>query len=178
LEEKMSGDPELTKAELMEQIDSTWTALQNALDRLDEIQLTMAKDDAGWAVKDHVLHLAAWERSALYLLQSRPRHAGLGVDEALYRDGSYDEINAAIFERGAGLAVEEARARLGDVHGQMMALLDELSETDLFKSYGDYLPAEGAGGPAVINLVFGNTAHHFAEHLDWIEALASEDGGE
>ena len=174
----MSGDPELTKAELMQQIDSTWTALQNALDRLDEIQLTMAKDDAGWAVKDHVLHLAAWERSALYLLQSRPRHAGLEVDEALYQDGSYDEINAAIFERGASLAAEEARAQLGDDHEQMMALLEELSETDLFKLYGDYLPAEGAGGLAVINLVYGNTADHFAEHLDWIEALASEDGGE
>lgn len=50
-------------------------------------------------------------------------------------------------------------------------------ETDLIKSYGHYLPAEGAGGPAVINIVYGNTADHFAEHLGWIEALSSEDGG-
>ena len=170
----MSEESELTKAELMEKIDSTWTALQDALDRLDEIQLTMAKDNAGWAVKDHIYHLAAWERSVVYLLQGQPRYAGLEVDEALYRDGSYDEINAAIFQRGANLPAEEARAQLGDVHGQMMALLEELSETDLCKPYGDYLPAEGEGGPAVINLVNGNTADHFAEHLGWIEALASE----
>ena len=60
----MSKAPELTKVELMQQTDSTWTALQDALNRLDETQLTMAKDNAGWAVKDHILHLAAWERSA------------------------------------------------------------------------------------------------------------------
>ena len=174
----MSKDPELTKAELMEQIDSTWTALQDALDRLDETQLSMVKDNAGWAVKDHILHLAAWERSVVFLLQSRPRHVGLGVDEALYRDGSYDEINAIIFKRGAELPVTEALARLRDVHAQMMALLEDLSEADLFKSYGHYLPDEGGEGPPVINIVYGNTADHFAEHLDWMEALASRDGGE
>jgi hypothetical protein len=174
----MSERPELTKYELMKQIDYTWTTLQDALDRLDEIQLTMVKDSAGWAVKDHILHVAAWERSVLYLLQGRPRHAGLEVDEALYRDGSYDEINAVIFERGANLPAEEALARLRGVHVQMMALLADLSEADLFKSYGHYLPDEGGDGPPVINIVYGNTAGHFAEHLGWIEALASENKDE
>jgi hypothetical protein len=172
LEEKMSKDPELSKAELMERIDSTWTALQSALDRLDETQLTMVKDKAGWAVKDHILHLAAWERSVVFLLQGQPRYAGLEVDEALYRDGSFEKINAAVFQRSMDLPAQEAQARLRDVHGQMMALLEALSETDLYKSYGDYLPAEGEGGPPVINIVYGNTADHFAEHLGWIEALA------
>jgi hypothetical protein len=167
----MSEEAEVTKAELMKQINSTWTALQSALDQLDETQLTMAKDSAGWAVKDHILHLAAWERSAVFLLQGRPRHTGLGVDETLYRDSSFDKINAAIFENGADLPAEEARAQLLDVHAQMMALLDGFSEADLFKSYHDYLPAEGEGGPPAINTVYGDTAAHFAEHLGWIEAL-------
>ena len=174
----MSEESEVTKAELMKQINSTWPALQAALDQLNETQLTTVKDNAGWAVKDHILHLAAWERSAVFLLQGRPRHTGLGVDEALYRDSSFDEINAAIFENGADLPAAEARAQLRDAHAQMITLLENLSEADLFKSYHDYLPAEGEGGPPAINTVYGDTAAHFAEHLEWIEALAGGDGDE
>jgi len=169
----MSEKPDVTRAELMEQIDLSWTALQDALGQFNEEQLTTKKDAAGWAVKDHLLHLARWEGSTLALLQGNSRHEALGVDEALYLSGDEDAINAALFKQGAGLSAQEALAQLRDGHAEMMALLRTLSEADLFKPYGSYVPGRADDGPPVINWVYGNTAHHFAEHLPWIETLAN-----
>lgn len=170
----MSTKSELTKDELLERIERTWPALQTTLDKLSDAQQTVT-DAAGWAIKDHVVHMAAWERSVVFLLQKRPRHEGLGVDEALYLHGSEEAINAAVFEKNVNLTPDEALAYHRDVHEQMMALLSRLSDTDLQKPCREFLPEKLAGEEydfPVINTVYGNTAHHYAEHLDWIEALA------
>jgi hypothetical protein len=169
----MNTKGELSKDELMARIDRTWPALQAALVSLSDAQQAV-KDKAGWAIKDHVVHMAAWERSVVFLLQGRPRHEGLGVDEELYLHGSEEEINAAVFQNNAHLPPDEAQAYQRDVHGQMMALLSRLSDADLQKPCSELLPEKVAGEYdfAVINTVYGNTAHHYAEHLDWIEALA------
>lgn len=172
----MSEGPELTKAELIKRIDSSWTALQEALDQLTLEQLAAAKDAAGWTIKDHLVHLAAWERSAESLLQGRPRHIGLGIDENLYLNGSEEEINAAIFARSSDIAPQRALAQLREIHAQMMDLLKPMTEKDLNRPYAYYLPKEPRenNNVPVINFVYGNTAEHFNEHLDWIQALAAQ----
>jgi hypothetical protein len=69
----------------------------------------------------------------------------------------------------------EVLEQFRDVHRQLMKLLGPLTDADLQKPYRHYLPAEpGDGdGPPAINLIYGNTAHHFSEHLAWIEALVN-----
>jgi hypothetical protein len=171
----MSEEQVTTKTELMQAIDRAWTALNAALDRLSEAQLTALKDPQGWAIKDHLVHLTYWERSVVFFLRGEPRHTALGVDEALYLKGSDDEINAAIFHAHADVALAEALSRFRKTHQQLMTLLQPLTDADLQKRYRDYLPgesAEGAGPPA-INVIYGNSANHFAEHLTWIERLVN-----
>jgi hypothetical protein len=173
---KMSEVPELTKAELMDHMGSNWLALQTALDQLSMEQMAEAKDAAGWAVKDHLMHLAAWERSMLFLLRGEPRYEGLGISKDLFLNGSEEAINNAIYKHYANLPPQEALKELRDVHEQMMALLQTLPEADLYKPYGAYAGDEGAkDGPPVINYINGNSAEHYAEHLPWIEALVSEE---
>jgi hypothetical protein len=165
--------PEHTKAELMSEIESSWSKLDTALQRLSEDQLTEPKDAEGWAVKDHLVHLAAWERSMVFTLQGKPRHEGLGVDEALYLNGNEDEINAAIQKQFKEMPAPETMAELRNVHSQLMSLLDGLSDEDLQKPYSHYLPNE-PGEPdsnPVLYKIHGNTAGHFNEHLGWIQSL-------
>lgn len=168
--------PEHTKAELLSEIESSWSKLNMALDRLREVQLTSPKDAEGWAVKDHLTHMAAWERSVVFLLQGKPRHEGLGVDEALYLNdlnGNDDDINAVIQKQGAEMPPAEALAELRSVHNQLMSLLDGLSDEDLQKPYSHYLPNE-PGEPdnnPVLYKIHGNTTNHFNEHLGWIQSL-------
>jgi hypothetical protein len=170
----MQDERPLTKAELMKEIDSTWPQLNAALDRLTNEQMTNIRDAEGWAVKDHLTHLAAWERSMVYLFQGKPRHEGLGVDERLYLEGSEDEINAAIQQRSKDLTPAEARNQLRDAHERLMALLEPMSDEDLLKPYSHFLPVEPGqdDGSPIFFRVYGNTAGHFKLHLDWITALA------
>jgi len=164
-----------TKAELLSAIAENWMTLQAALIKLSAAQLTTIHDAQGWSVKDHINHMLYWERSVLFFLQGKARHAGLDVDEAIYLTDDEDEINNAIFQKHKDLPLTEALARFGEVHQQLVTELQPLSDADLQKRYRAYLPDEpGKGdGPPALNVVYGNSAHHFAEHLAWIEALAT-----
>lgn len=168
----MNEQPAYTKANLVAEIERTWPALNTALDRLTPTQQTVT-DAQGWTVKDHVAHMAAWERSVVFLLQGKPRPEGLGVAEALYEQDDVDAINASVQQQHAELSFADALEQLRSVHGQMMALIDGLSDADLQQPYRHYLPDEpGDGdGPPVIEVIYGNTADHFREHLGWIEAV-------
>lgn len=171
----MSEKRVTTKAALFADIDRNWTALQAALEQLSPATMTI-HDDQGWTVKDHISHLYYWERSALYFLQGKPRHTGLEVDEALYLHGGEDAINAAIFQKQRHLSLGDALAAWRAVHQELLTALQPLTDDDLQKPYRHYLPDEpGDGdGPPAMNVVYGNSAHHFAEHLAWIAALATK----
>jgi hypothetical protein len=163
-----------TKAELLSDIEQSWTHLNAALNQLTDAQLTTTVGDAqGWTVKDHVIHLTRWERSVVFFLQGLPRHQGIGVEEALYLEGSDDAINAAIYQETREISLGDALAEFRATHQQLLQLLQPLTDDDLQKHYRDFLPQEpGDGdGPTAMNVIYGNTAHHFSEHLEWIEAL-------
>ena len=170
----MTEHPTNTKAELLANIESAWTTLNAALDRLTDKQMTTVKDAQGWMVKDHIIHLTAWERSAAFFLQGQPRHAGLGVDQALYVNGSYDDINAAIFQQRKDMPLAEALAQFRDVHRQLMQLLQPLTDADLHKTYRQYLHDELGDNRSAIEVIYGNTTGHFGEHLNWIETLVGD----
>ena len=168
-----------TKAELLVDIERAWTSLNAALDRLTEAQMTMPQDAQGWTIKDHLIHLTFWERSVVFFLQGQPRHQALGVEEALYLKGNDDEINAAIYQQHKDLSLSETLAQLRNTHQQLLKVLQPLTDADLQKPYHHYLPEEpGEGdGPPALNVIYGNSAHHFAEHLPWIVALVKETPG-
>jgi hypothetical protein len=163
-----------TKAELLADLDQTWTALNATLDCLSVAQMTSNHDSAGWTVKDHISHLIAWERSALFLLQGQPRHAGLGIDEAVYLGGDEEQINAAIFRACKNIPLEAALADLRTLHHQLIAALKPLTDADLQASYRHYLPVEpGEGdGPPAMDVIYSNSANHYREHMPWIQTLA------
>ena len=164
------------KAELLGEIESAWTKLNEALDRLTEEQMTEIRDAEGWAVKDHLVHIAAWERSVVVFLQGRPRHEGLGVDKQLYEEGGDDKINAAVQERRKDATLSEALAELREVHRQLLSLVEPMSDDDLYKANSDFQPdAQGERDERpVMGMIYSNTANHFREHQEWIESLVSQ----
>jgi hypothetical protein len=162
-----------TKARLLQDIEQSWSELNAALDRLTERQLTEIRDAQGWSVKDHIIHMTAWERSMLSFFQGRPRYEGLGVSGDVYLTGDDDRINAEVYRQTRDMPLNQALRQFREVHNQLLALLQPLSDADLHRPYSHYLPHEpGRGdGPPAINVVYGNTAQHFKEHLGWINAL-------
>jgi hypothetical protein len=163
----------LLKDELVKDIDRNWSSLQLLLSLLTEDQRENVRDTQGWSVKDHVIHLEAWERSVVSFLQGKARHEGLGVDEVVYLKGGFDEINDVIFQQRKNLPWDQAMAQFDEVHQQLYSLLGGLTDEDLQKPYRrvHYDEADDGEGPTIYELIYGNSAGHYEEHQGWIEAL-------
>ena len=166
----------MTKAELLADIERTWAALNQWLERFTEAQLTTLRDQEGWSVKDHLIHLEAWERSVVFFLQGKPRYEGLGVEETMYLTRDMDRINAVIQKQRRELPLADALAQMRHTHEELLKLLEPLSDADLQRTYRHYLPNEpGKGeGPTAMSVIVSNTSDHFTEHLEWIEVLVGK----
>jgi hypothetical protein len=156
-----------TKAVLLDHIERDWRLLHDWLDSLTDAQWTTIRNADGWAIKDHVAHMTAWERSALSLLQKRPQHEGLGITKELDDTRNIDAINHAIFTRHKDEGLAKVREAFGAGHDAMLAHLDTLSDDDLMRPCDAYVA--DSGDFPVMNIVYGNTAHHFREHLGWMQ---------
>lgn len=162
------------KKTLMEHIERDWAAINRLLDSLSESQWGEIRNADGWAIKDHVAHLTAWERSVIALLTGgRSQHEGLGVTEDVCLSGDLDTINAAIFDVHQHEPLNVVRTQFQATHEELCQIIESLTDEDINRPYTHYLPDEpGDGdGPPVINLVYGNTAHHFRTHQAWIEEM-------
>ncbi len=161
------------KENLLARIGTNWSDLQAGLDRLTIEQMTEIRDAQGWNVKDHIVHLAAWERSIVFFLQRRPRYAGLGVEKALYRGDSVDAVNAAIHERNKDIPLADVRAEFQRVHRKFVDLLQSMTDADLQKPFSEFQPEEEitADNRPAHQVIDDNTAGHYEEHQPWLDAL-------
>src|SRR5579884_4033841 len=123
-----------TVPELRRQIEASWESLQRLLAGLDESQLTAASGDA-WSIKDHLAHVAAWERSLAALLEGRSRDQALDLCDAEVAHDDIDALNAAIQRRAAERSPAEVLAESREAHQQVLRALDALSDQDLLRPY-------------------------------------------
>lgn len=163
-----------TKADLLPQIEEQWNALHALFSILTDYQLTQIKNPDGWSIKDHVAHMTAWENSVIALLMGRPRHEGLGIPEEIYDTDDLDTINKAIFELHKDEPTHVVFPRFHQTHDKLLSIIDKLTDEDLNKGYGHFLPTDTGGHLPTINVIYGNTVHHFKEHLGWIEAMLAK----
>lgn len=161
----------MTKEELLAEVASGWDGFNAAINRLAESQLTGAQDEQGWTVKDHLVHLAAWERSTISFLEGKPRHEGLGVEESLYAGDDVDAVNDAIYRQNKNLPLPQVMAMLQDTHQQLLAAIESLTDDNLQKPYHHFQPDQPNDGRIAIQVIYDNTIEHYDEHLGWIEAL-------
>ena len=162
-----------TKEVLMQHIEQNWQTLMSWLSTLTPHQLIEIRNIDGWALKDHIAHMAAWENSVISFLQHEPRHKGLDIPEEIYLRENFNEINDLIFQQHKDAPYEAILRHFMTLHAQLLALLTPLTTEDLQRPYRYYLPdesGEDSGSPA-INVVYGNTAHHYRLHQGWMEEM-------
>jgi hypothetical protein len=170
-----TAEARMSKRELLERIQQSYAALEVTLHPLSEDQL-LRPGPSGWAVKDHLAHLAVWELGVAELLKRRPRFAAMQVVEAVSQGRSEDEINDLIYRRNAGLSPAQASEFFQSSHQQMLQALEPLSDDDLYKPYAAYVPeGDQARQDPVMNWIIGNTFAHFDDHNRWIRDLLASD---
>ena len=158
---------------IRERVDESWTDLWELVDSMGPETLATTGPD-GWAVKDHLAHLAAWEQSLLALLDGRDRIEAMGLGAM---KGDTDALNAAVWELHRDRSSEDAVAYFRDSHARLMATLESLDEAGFELPYFHYQPAakgEENSDLPVVEWIAGNTYEHYLEHIDWIKSLISQ----
>lgn len=159
------------KAELLARIGQSRSALEQVIGPLDPAGIA-APGAAGWSIKDHLAHLAAWQQSLLALLEGRDRQAAIGLRPGDGVDAEdVDAVNAFLLARGRERPAPEVLDDFRRTHRQVLAALERLSDADLARPYAHYQPGDDDQRP-VLGWVAGNTYEHDEEHLPVIRALA------
>ncbi|MCB0078196.1 MAG: ClbS/DfsB family four-helix bundle protein [Anaerolineales bacterium] len=169
----MSERPQ-DKASLLTQMEQSWQSLTTLLDGVSDDRKRAARDEAGWTVKDHLVHLTAWMRSVLFMLRGEPRHAGLAIAQSLYDSGEIDAINAAIVAAGDGLTLPDAVAALAEMQRRLVAVVRATPDEQLQRTYSDFFPNEPGDERLALDVVWGNSAFHLHEHVEWMAAWLVE----
>ena len=160
-----------SKSQLFQTVYATHADLEHVLNRLTEAQLTIPGAD-GWTIKDHLVHVTAWEQGLIALLQNKPRYAAMGLSRDEWSTLDADGANALIFERNQNRSLAEVRAAFYDSYRQLLDALDRLDEADWSKTYSQYDPNEREESQrTVLDLIAGNSYGHYAEHGEWIGKL-------
>ena len=154
----------------VEPIDRGWSELNALVESLGPYGLTRTGAD-GWAVKDHLVHIAAWEHSLIALLQGTDRHQAMGVGPEAE---DTDAINAAVWALHREKTPEQALAYFREAHAALMTVVRTMSDADLQLSYNHYQangPRDSSDDRPVMEWVAGDTYEHYAEHIGWINQL-------
>jgi hypothetical protein len=154
----MTNTEPTNKAELQERIRADRARLERVLAPLDDAALEKAGPD-GWAIKDHLAHLAAWSEKAAAAVQGRPAYEGLGLDKSAV-GLSEDEINARLQARSHSRPAADLLAEFRQANDHMLQLISDLPESKLFGPQAD---------ERLLANITGNTYEHDSEHQGWIE---------
>ncbi len=171
-EQIVETPPPATVAELLRDIDAAWNALNGAIAQLADDQITRPADAAGWTVKDHLAHLAAWENSVLVILRDRrPQHEGLGVDKVIWDAEDIDATNEVVRRDNADAPLDEVRTRLETVHAQLAETIAGMTDDQLQLPVDHWV--RGGGDVPIVSKITGNTSEHYPEHREWLLAIVA-----
>jgi len=171
------GDEPQTVRDVVATAALAQRSLRDILDGLDDVALSAPHGPDGWAIKDHLLHLAAWERGVAAMLEQRDRWSAMGLTDAqAEQTEDFNAINALIFEASRGQTAQEALVELEAAQDAMRSALEGLSDTDLVRPYDSFVSgaADPEAGPPIVEIINGNTWGHYAEHIGWIADALSE----
>ena len=154
----------------IEPIAKSWEKLTSLVDALGPEKLELT-GNGQWAVKDHLVHIAAWERSLLGLLNGDDMRTAMGVPDA---SEGLDQLNEAIWLKHRHDSVDAVLDYWRNSHEALMQKLGALSDADLRRSYNHYQPNDprdpGDDRP-VVEWVAGDTYEHYDEHARLIQDI-------
>jgi hypothetical protein len=156
-----------SKAELLELVRREYAALEQAIGRLSEAQLT-APIDGSWSAKDILAHIAAWQQILLgFHIGGQPFELAAPGIAASYQNDDIDTINEALHQRDRERPLAEVLDVFRRSHQQTLGTIEGMGEAELFRPYTP--PGrDPADGGQLVNWIAGDTYEHYMEHRETI----------
>ena len=145
----------MDRRRLRRRLDGAWTEFNASYAGLSDAELMKPGVTGAWSVRDVLAHVTTWEEEALIhlplILQggTPPRYS--------VKYGGIDAFNARMTQQKAGLSLATVRRQLGEIHRQLVGLIEAVPEDALrgerrfrhrlrLDTYGHYpLHAEAIG---------------------------------
>ena len=170
----MSASPSIpTREELLRDLNSQWNEFEGYLATLTEDQLTRPTDAAGWTVKDHVIHVAMWEKAALALLNGQSRREAIDIPQEIWDLREDDPNNAYMQQRYRDMPLNEVMQTLRDTHAQVVEKLESMSEAELMLPYSRYNATSDDQRP-LMQWMPWETYYHYRDHIPWMQAIVAQ----
>jgi hypothetical protein len=159
----------MTADEVRARIKAKRQELVDLIATIDDADLAKVGPDGGWAIKDHLVHIGAWERWLLALFEGRDRLLAMGTSGEV---NEVDDINEQVWQLHRNDSIDEARRYFDDAHRDLMSTLAEKTTEDLDRPY--HSSFDDAAGLTLLAPVAANTYEHYDEHIGWIKEMRAK----
>jgi hypothetical protein len=166
-------DKAWTREDLLREIDTSWGNLQTYVVSLTPDQLTRLRDKGGFSIKDHLMHIAAWEVATLAQLERRSKREAMDIPAEIGIWGDDDPVNELIQRRYKDIPLDQAMQTFRENHERVVNKLKSMTEEELQRPYREYQPESDDDRPLILWMV-GDMIHHYRDHLPWIKAIAEQ----
>jgi hypothetical protein len=154
-----------TKAQLITVTEEAYRNLEREVAGLTEDEMREPHAPDGWSIKDVLVHISGWERMFTgwmdAILRGQRPDRPEDIDEAWL-----NATNARLYEESRDRSPEEVRIEAAEWHAAIIALIERMSEDELF----DPQRFPYTGGDPVAPWVRGNADEHYDEHRAQIAA--------
>jgi hypothetical protein len=158
-----------TVHEVLERVQVEWAALGYVVAGLSDAELTAPGPEV-WSVKDHVAHIAEWERGCTAVLARQPQSVGFRLDPSVYATLDLDRLNDVLYQRHRSASVADVKAMADAAHADMAAAISRLQDADLRRRVAEYGMTTNGDRP-LLEKIAGDTYEHYPEHAGWINTL-------
>jgi hypothetical protein len=119
-------------------------------------------------MKDHLSHMAAWERILVAHLDARAGHTIVGLDYPTFVEMGLEELNARLHDMHREEPVEAAVHEYRAAHRAVVGYVEAMPESRYGEPFwGDDPPPQ----KTVLEKIAGDTYLHYREHAGWIRDL-------
>ena len=154
---------------MLDRVQIDWAALEYLVSGLSDTELSRPGPEV-WSVKDHLAHIAEWERGCTAVLGRRPQWEGFLLEESAYTGLDIDQLNDMLYQRHRASSVAEVKALANTAHADIVAAISHLTDADLRRTVGEYGMMTNQDR-SLLEKIAGDTYEHYAEHAEWIKGL-------
>lgn len=163
--------------DLLGEIDAAWQRLMDSMTSHPKEDYETKRDEVGWTPLDHLAHITAWEKSALYPMQGKSRHEGLGVTDEQFLIGSdptdFDRLNQIVREHTVGNPYDVTMEQARGVHAELVEAVKRAKVEDLWQPSSALASdtREQRRQVPFIEILMSDGCEHFDEHRGYIETI-------